>query len=436
VPSPDLPLLTDVLPGFRAWELRNDGTLWPAAVARHPWEAGVNHARCEMGADHDAPAPDCSCGLYAFHTVHRQLSGESVIGAIAAWGAMEVHADGFRAARARVIALAAPRSTFVRRDAFERAAERYDVPVVDRDVFQQVVSLSTGNLPPELVAIAPADHSKWLAHRRGFDADNQVWVEASQGVVTVGLSPHLRGRLGEGPTVIEQRPRTIAVRGDLLTVHIPQPVRGEIVATGDGWLRIRPSDWEADCRHFDWGPVGMAAMDAHALRNGVDGVAHLLDGRAAESGPASWREVLAELRTRREVFAGPRFATDADLYDEIAIPLGQALARDRSIRTRLTRLGAVVAFVINEPDARIVLDLREGPGVLFCGARGPAPDTEVGVTGADLVRVLAGRIDLAQAARAEKIDVRGDFAATLTALAVVGRWARDHLPTIAATVPA
>ena len=432
MPSPDVPLLTQVVPGFRAWDLRDDGTLWPAAVGDRPWDPGVNVARCANRSDHEAPGESCACGLYAFHTIHRQLGGEPLVGGIAAWGAMEVHRDGFRAARAMVLALARGRGT--RPLVLERAADRYGVPIVERSDLEAFVALRTGSLPASLLGLDDA----WLERRRGHDPGNQLWVEASQGFVTIGMSRHLHGWLGDGPRQIDVRERSLTVRGADMTVYLPRSVRGEVVAVNDDhtalWLvRLRPTAWGEDCRQFDWGAVGAADTDLRAAREGPAAIAHLRD--AAPQQVTSWRDVLAELRARRDAAAAPRFGTESDVYDEVAIPLGQALARDRTVRQRLTRLGVVVGLDVREPGARIVLDLRPGQGVLFCGPRGPAPDLEVGLTADDLVRVLGARLDLAQAARARQIDVRSDLAATLSALAVLGSWARDHVSQ-AATVSA
>ena len=102
--------------GFRAWSI--DGYRLGSANRRlHAhWRIGVNRAECLTdrlhasllqrgvwtvepwdGPAHDAPDPDCQCGLYAYHDPWRAdafRSGDvKVYGAVTAWGRMEVHAD-------------------------------------------------------------------------------------------------------------------------------------------------------------------------------------------------------------------------------------------------------------------------------------------------------------------------------------------------------
>ena len=58
-------------------------------------------------AAHDAPHPDCGCGLYALHTpefLSRWHRDEplAVHGAVLGWGRMEVHAEYFGDSTGRV----------------------------------------------------------------------------------------------------------------------------------------------------------------------------------------------------------------------------------------------------------------------------------------------------------------------------------------------
>jgi hypothetical protein len=60
---------------------------------------------------HESPHPDCQCGIYAYHSPGaRSYYGEVwwCEGVVAAWGRIEVHADGYRAEFARVEALGVP----------------------------------------------------------------------------------------------------------------------------------------------------------------------------------------------------------------------------------------------------------------------------------------------------------------------------------------
>ena len=428
------PLLTHALPGFRTWMLEGrTGELIPYTAQGGPWVAGVNTALCARGGRHEAPAEDCSCGIYAFHDLHRQLRHESFVGAIAAWGEMDVYRDGFRAQHATVLALAGHRSP-----ALTKAAERYGVPIVPRSALEPLARLQTGSLPPSLVEHADGGVPDWLARRRGF-AD-QVWVEASAGLVTLGVSAPLREWLGEGfaaeVTEGDGRRVELRLRGAGGEVTLPCLLRGRVeevngapAPAGDDpeggcWVaRLAPTDWEQDCGSFRWGRAARHAMLAEAARSGPAAWEHMAVGSGDDAeGISSWRDVKAMLEQLRAWKPPPRFAHAAQLYDEVAIPLGQALERDRT----LTRLDLVLGFAVTDPEARLVLDLRRERGTLHAG-RGPVPDVEVTLTADDLLATLAGRLDLARESRTGRLRVRGSLAHALSCLAIVSSWARPQL---------
>jgi hypothetical protein len=132
----DTPLFADSLFGLRFWRVTTDESgEWLAAPHQNTrWPPGGQwlHAKCPLG--HDAPAAGCDCGVHAWHprrkTARDALAVRATIaGVVEAQGAIEVHEDGFRAARARPYALIAiPRSNPALMD---RLAERYGTPVVD-----------------------------------------------------------------------------------------------------------------------------------------------------------------------------------------------------------------------------------------------------------------------------------------------------------------
>jgi hypothetical protein len=113
--------------GFRAWKL--SGHRLEAMTAPDYWGPDVKHATCMLHAvmakafvgnvtvgetSHDAPHPGCQCGLYAWHEPSEwwteepdgELRDPLVYGAVRAWGAVEVHAQGFRAEYAQIAVLA------------------------------------------------------------------------------------------------------------------------------------------------------------------------------------------------------------------------------------------------------------------------------------------------------------------------------------------
>lgn len=174
-PSPDL--IQPVI-GFRLWDIRDD-VLWSAGWGNTPWASGRMEAICKGTPEemerlvffeprsrsdmprHEAPQPDCGCGLYARHALsevmpRRPLFGEpAAVGAVALWGNLEVHRLGIRAQFARILALTPwviERSWTARRK-FRRMASSYGVPVVAREDleaegFKHGIKVPKEMLPP------------------------------------------------------------------------------------------------------------------------------------------------------------------------------------------------------------------------------------------------------------------------------------------------
>lgn len=188
------PDLTQRVVGYRHWIVK-DGRLCPAAArAQPPWRPGANEARCAtelaqalhatkrerpksmdpklIGA-HDAPHPDCFCGLYAYHAPelsdygHHGQENPAVLGAVVGWGRIAVHKDGWRAQHAEVVALACERGD----ERIIEAAARYGVPVV-HPVELPEVAAEHGSPVPVQMRPAPPDHGlwneRWLRVRRVF----------------------------------------------------------------------------------------------------------------------------------------------------------------------------------------------------------------------------------------------------------------------------
>jgi hypothetical protein len=129
------PLFADPLYGLRCWRVTVDESgEWLSAPHQNTrWPPGGQwlQARCPIG--HGAPAAGCDCGAHAWHPRKRTARDvlavrATVAGIVEAKGAIEVHEDGFRAAKARPYALiATPRSNTA---LIDRLAERYGTPVV------------------------------------------------------------------------------------------------------------------------------------------------------------------------------------------------------------------------------------------------------------------------------------------------------------------
>jgi hypothetical protein len=155
----DIPTFSECVIGYRAWRAGSDGLLWPLHSRRDPWKPGANTARCTrtwqtrlalrwlwgdqgqpiFGAatKHDAPAEDCACGLYSWRRPAQRwyehpalCTPPRVVGAVASWGRIQVHADGFRAEHACVVALAYPDGREHAPEELETIAARYRADLV------------------------------------------------------------------------------------------------------------------------------------------------------------------------------------------------------------------------------------------------------------------------------------------------------------------
>jgi hypothetical protein len=108
------PLIPAPLYGLRTWRLvaDADGERLTGVAQATTWPDGGTwlDAACGSGGEHDAPQPDCDCGIHAWHprrsSARRVLASRfEVPGIVEAAGAVEVHEEGFRAQRGRPYAL-------------------------------------------------------------------------------------------------------------------------------------------------------------------------------------------------------------------------------------------------------------------------------------------------------------------------------------------
>ena len=123
-------LVAGELRGYRQFLLLDDGLHPLVHRAGGPWGGGLEHAVCAAGREHSAPARDCRCGLYAWY-----LPGSATVclgavnAVIMAQGRCVLGDRGFRAASARIEAVALPPSLRWQPRAPARArrllAERY-----------------------------------------------------------------------------------------------------------------------------------------------------------------------------------------------------------------------------------------------------------------------------------------------------------------------
>src|SRR5439155_1374472 len=182
---PDVLTFVECVSGYRAWLADARDQLWPISDCRRPWVPGINTARCNCGEgsrlrlgwslagghrvlepapEHPAPAADCECGLYSWRRPRRRWRDDPVraslprvIGAVASWGALYVHDDGFRAEHACVVSLAyhaaaRPEALAV----LERIARRYRVDLVPLDELEEAASRHGTPLPDDLRRVTDA----------------------------------------------------------------------------------------------------------------------------------------------------------------------------------------------------------------------------------------------------------------------------------------
>lgn len=157
-------LVPGELRGYRQFHLLADG-LYPL-VHRDggAWDARLTRAVCAAGEDHAAPDAGCRCGLYAWY-----LPGSATVGlggwnaVVAARGRCLLGDRGFRAASARIEAVAIPPSVRWWPGAAARArrllAERYPTTRVHRSTRAMLRAHS----PQDLAALGitpPVDRSR------------------------------------------------------------------------------------------------------------------------------------------------------------------------------------------------------------------------------------------------------------------------------------
>lgn len=171
------PVFSECVIGYRSWRLA-DWVLAPVSYG-DPWRPGVNRAVCKVNetafglystmlgrgapappARHTAPHQNCTCGLHAYHDLPANTEGV-VIGAVAAWGNLQVHCNGFRAEHAQILAL-------VEADGLTEVAELYGVPLVPRSMLTMEAHQHGSPLPVSLRPEKPKPVENELAGLRNI----------------------------------------------------------------------------------------------------------------------------------------------------------------------------------------------------------------------------------------------------------------------------
>lgn len=422
------PDLVEPLIGFRAWRVGPAGWLSPwTLAAAGPWEPGVTTAVCHVRSfgpatrrrPHRPPAAGCTCGIYALawpadHRLHGR--GDQVVGAIAAWGDIEVHRSGFRAQHAAVVALAAPPPGGPCPTAVRDAARRHDVEVVPRDRLEEAARAFGTPIDPRVVT-EPDPRAARSASRRvgqvGIALDEHVWARPGVAHVDTGPTGAFAALLGDrpGPTLPPVGARIEA--GDVLAVLTGADgralllfscVTGTVVALSPGmehgWLvRLADADWATDQQRLVWGRRGATEYAAVLARRaaGHDVFADVLHEHHLHA-PAvrNAGDVLRELRRRREL---PALSTAADVYAACAPAVHERIAADPAAAGQAARAPVTLRVRTTAPEAELTLVAGDGRVRLHCGGRAGRADITLDVTAETAVRLFAGRLDPARALR-------------------------------------
>ncbi len=473
----DTPDFLEPVVGYRAWRLADDGELVPWTVTRAGgWVPGVNTAACHLshfmvamgeGARrtprHRPPSPTCMCGLYALHdgTDPRIApGGGSALGAIVAWGDLEVHATGFRAEHACIVALALPwRCSPADRERLELAAARYRVPLVPQERLADTAHEHGAplpdydRLPSRRRGVGLGERPPWAfpapdlapGGEVGIDFSAHVWAETAVDHVVVGVTEPFAALLGDDPQQVRVAlavPGTELAAGDVLgrvtagstTYLVWSPVAGTVRETssnaqrllgapeGAGWLAtVEPADWDADRDGLRWGPEARRTyrVDATREQHGADAFADVRAERiTALPRVTSWGDVLVELRAAR-ARPLPRFADTAELYDRLGVDLGCSLHDDPRVAERLGRLDTTLALEMRDPAARLTLELSRGAPRLRLGTTVAAADLTLSCTAEDAHRLLRGDLDAPAALRCGDLVSTAPDARTLALLSVL-----------------
>jgi len=152
--------------GFRKWRIEDRHLSSPYARVR--WREREMHARCHrhsfasarfdrraLEEEHEAPHPNCNCGIYAYYEPHarpRAIYVRLAWGIVTLWGRIEAHGNGMRAEHARVEALASsPEWPRVYRQGVERVAAELGIDLVRHTELEWAAGEYGGRLPDSLV---------------------------------------------------------------------------------------------------------------------------------------------------------------------------------------------------------------------------------------------------------------------------------------------
>ena len=160
----DRPLVSGELRGYRQFHLVEGALLPLVHRAPGPWDPSLERAVCALGGAHEPPAADCTCGLYA---MYRPGSATVSLGAanavVAARGRCVLGDRGFRAAAARIEAVALPSSVLLSPLAARRARRALSHSYPQTRVYTSTRRMLRDHPPQdvrELGVVVPPDRSR------------------------------------------------------------------------------------------------------------------------------------------------------------------------------------------------------------------------------------------------------------------------------------
>ena len=183
-------LVPGELRGYRRFRLAEDGLYPTVHAASGPWSGVVQHAGCAAGTDHPAPAWDCGCGLYGWYHPRDagQVSGFGDVSAvIAACGRSILGDHGFRAAGARIEAVALPARISARPRAAARARQMLAGHYPQAVVYRSRRRMVRDHPPQDLSALGV--HARPSARRHYKHAAWGVWAVGVAACCSLALLP-------------------------------------------------------------------------------------------------------------------------------------------------------------------------------------------------------------------------------------------------------
>ena len=180
-----LPLVPGELRGYRQFLVLDDGLYPVVHWAAGRWGSGREQARCSTGADHAVPDRDCTCGLYGWYDpsgTSGAYGGAKAV--VAASGRIVLGDRGFRAARARVEAVALPLPLRWQPRGAARARQMLASSYPGVRVYRSARAMVRDHPPHDVgeLGIGPVDRSP-LRFRRAAHALWVLFVLAGYGVL-------------------------------------------------------------------------------------------------------------------------------------------------------------------------------------------------------------------------------------------------------------